>query len=115
MEENKKMRLKEFLIDYLTFDDSNGLGISVLDSEFHDKVGEKFPHLKRKLYIIGCMPVPAVMRCLEKLYKDYRVLRYTVGLPSGNWQPGFPKWVYTYYMHEDCRIERPKDDKKEDI
>lgn len=105
-----KMRLKEFLIDYLTYDDPDGLGISVVDAEFHDKVGEKFPHLKRKCYIIGCIPVPAVMRCLEKLYKEYRVLRFRQGITEG--YSGFPKWVYTYYMHEDCRMKRVKDDKK---
>jgi len=109
----KKLSLKEYLIDYLTYDDPQGLGISVLDTEFHDKVGKEYPHLKRKAYLWGCMPVPAVMRTLERLYKDYRVLRFSQGVTGGNWQPGFPKWVYTYYMQEDCRMERIKEEGKD--
>lgn len=105
--EKKPLSLKQFLINYLTYHEplEPYHKISVLDSEFHDMVGEKYPNLKRKLYMFGCMPIPAVMRCLEKLYKEGRVLRFRSGIPSGNWEPGFPKWVYTYYMQEDCRVK----------
>ena len=95
------MSLKDFSIEYLM--DKSCVGVSVLDSDFHDKVAEKFPKLKRELKMWGCQPVPAAMKALKELYKDYRISRGRIGL-GANWQPGFPKWVYTYSIKKEYRI-----------
>lgn len=91
-----KQSLEEFIIEYLFHSDS---GVSVLDSDFHDKVHEEFPHFKQKIYIFGACPVQAAMRCLQRLYKDHRLERGSVSLGM-NWQPGFPKWVYVYTIYK---------------
>lgn len=36
---------------------------------------------------------------LARLAREKVLKRTPLGLPSGNWQPGFPKWVYSYRVH----------------
>lgn len=87
--------LQQFILDYLNGD--NCVGVSVIDSDFHDAVAAKFPRLKREEKNWGCQPVPAAMTELRKLAKGLYVLRGRVSLGS-NWQPGFPRSVITYYV-----------------
>lgn len=35
---------------------------------------------------------------LRRMYKARLLQRVAVGLSSGAWQPGFPKWVYSYRL-----------------
>lgn len=35
---------------------------------------------------------------LRRMFKGRLLRRRTVGLSSGAWQPGFPKWVYSYSL-----------------
>lgn len=42
---------------------------------------------------------PLLSLDLARLAREKVLSRIPTGLPSGNWQPGFPKWVYSYRVH----------------
>ena len=49
---------------------------------------------------IGADIAPALGKDLAHMYKVGRLARVRVGL-SGNWEPGFPKWVWSYDIREE--------------
>jgi hypothetical protein len=93
--DSPQQTLREFILDYLNQPDC--FGVSAVDTEFHDAIAAKFPHLKRIKRFWGCQEIPAAMRELQKLEKEMYVLRRRVNLGI-NWQPGFPRSVLTYYV-----------------
>lgn len=68
--------------------------VSILDIEFHDKFYEEFGG-RRKFYMWGASPVYRATRTLKTMYDSNILDRGRIGIPT---QPGFPKWVYCYYL-----------------
>lgn len=69
-----------------------------VNAQFHDDYAEKFPMYKRRYTNWGAQPVAQAMRDLRTLAKCGMVDAGRIGLPSGNWEPGFPKWVIGYTL-----------------
>lgn len=46
----------------------------------------------------GADKSPILGRDLAKMAKDKTLERYRCGLSGGIWQPGFPKWVWSYLV-----------------
>jgi hypothetical protein len=45
----------------------------------------------------GADHCPQLGRDLTRLYKARKLTRFRIGLGQ-NWQPGFPKWVWSYQL-----------------
>ena len=67
---------------------------SCVDQLFHEAFLRKFGG-KYKAKNWGAQPAFSAMKVLKEMYKQGLVSRSVVGLGK-NWQPGFPKWVYSY-------------------
>lgn len=89
---NKAVRYK-FIKEYIEANHAT----SVVDQLFHDMYNEEFPEYKRKLNMWGACSVAQAMKDLSLLYNDGTLIRNSVSL-GANWQPGFPKWVYSYRL-----------------
>ncbi len=82
-----------FVLEYIA---SGRYGaVSVLDADFHDAFHERFGGA-RKWKAWGASPVPSAMATLRRLYDRRLLRRARVGLRDGEWQPGFPTWVWEY-------------------
>lgn len=68
---------------------------SSISSEFHDAYAAQFPKYQRKAKLWGAQPVGQAMRDLSSLWKQGKLRRVKISL-GGVWQPGFPKWVWSY-------------------
>jgi len=67
---------------------------SCVDQLFHEAFFKKFGG-KYKSTNWGAQPVATAMCALKEMYKAGLLNRCIAGLGQ-NWQPGFPKWVYSY-------------------
>jgi hypothetical protein len=76
---------------YQTHDAVNVLNSAFVD-EYTEATGAKFEPV-----MWGANKCPQLGRDLKALYDQRLVYRFRVGL-SGNWQPGFPKWVFSYRL-----------------
>ena len=71
--------------------------VSVLDGDFHDAFHARFGGA-RKWKAWGASPVPSAMATLRRLYDRRLLRRARTGLRGGEWQHGFPKWVWEYML-----------------
>lgn len=71
--------------------------VSVLDANFHEDFHARFGGA-RKLKHWGAQPVAAAMTLLRRLFDRRLLRRARVGLRGGEWQPGFPRWVWEYRL-----------------
>jgi hypothetical protein len=78
------------VLDYL---DHNCEACAV-NQDFHEEFHKQFPGFKRKETLWGAQPVARAMAALTKLHMERKISRVRIGLR--NWQPGFPKWVWSY-------------------
>ncbi len=74
-------------------------GVDILNYEFVDDFLTAFPKLKWEAKNWGAHSCPSLGRILKKLYDRNLLKRGTIGLGI-NWQPGFPRWVWTYALTE---------------
>lgn len=66
---------------------------SCVDQLFHEAFLKKFGGTyKPKNW--GAQPVFAAMKALKEMHKQGLLKRNVAGISQ--WQPGFPKWVYSY-------------------
>ena len=83
------MSYSDWILNYIKL---NG-PVDILNSEFV----EKFILENNVDYMptnFGAFKCPTLNKELSKLVKNNQLVRHTVGV--GSWQPGFPKWVYSY-------------------
>lgn len=78
----------------LEFVDKHG-SLDVCNGDFHDAYHARFGG-KRIHYRFGAQPVPEAMARVKALYQRGVLSRAVISL-GYNWQPGFPKWVYSYF------------------
>jgi hypothetical protein len=79
----------EFILDYV----EKNMCADCLDSIFVDAYIKKFNPLHR-ITMFGANKIPELSGILSKMYKSNMLDR--VIIRNGNWQPGFPKWWYSY-------------------
>ncbi len=92
---------EEFVLEYLR--DPKTPWVSVLDSDFHDAFYARFGGARtEKLW--GAQSVAAAMRALSALHTRGYLRRARTGLRGGEWQPGFPKWVWEYAIDDRWRL-----------
>ena len=76
----------------------NAGGVDVLNREFVDAyiedTGTKFRET-----MWGADKCPQLGRDLARMVKQRRLRRWRSGL-QGNWQPGFPTWVWSYELRK---------------
>lgn len=84
----------------------------VLDAEFVEDFAQ-WTGAKITMPVWGAGWCPTLSKDLGKLYRQKYLDRRATGLSSGAWQPGFPKWVYSYrlarlgILHLQHRPRRP--------
>lgn len=66
---------------------------STVNEDFHEEFHKQFPSFARRETFFGSQPVARAMKALSVLYKQKRIVRRKVGI---EYQPGFPKWVWSY-------------------
>jgi len=84
-----------FILDYL----KREISASVVDQPFQDAYHLKFPFYKREFKVWGAMPVKQAQKDLAELERSGILERFRCSL-GANWQPGFPKWVWSYSLAE---------------
>jgi len=92
----KMNRKKQIMIDWILEYLLEYQETSVVDSVFHERFYSMFKG-KRKETNWGCQPVYKAMRLLKEMYDCNLIDRGIIKLDTA-WQPGFPKWVYSYYV-----------------
>lgn len=66
------------------------------NTAFHEAYFQKFGGKRNETYW-GAQMVYEVQRLMAKMAKEGKLLRFPIGLGT-NWQPGFPKWVWGYFL-----------------
>ena len=89
-----RIRKEMFIRDYL----NKNVGVDAVDTEFHEQWFRTFGG-KRKETNWGCQISYDAMRCIKNMYNQGILIRGIITL-GNNWQPGFPKWVYSYSLSE---------------
>lgn len=69
-------------------------GVDVLNRYFVDDYADA-TSAKVEIMMWGANRCPQLGRDLLSMYKVGQLERGRIGL-AGNWQPGFPKWVWSY-------------------
>jgi hypothetical protein len=87
-----------FILYYLE-KHSFGGGVDILDSDFVDAFAIA-TQCKVKATCFGAFKCDYLGRTLSRMYKDKQLKRGRIGLSGGSWYPGFPKWVYVYWLKE---------------
>lgn len=91
MDETMKDRAQDFILQWLS---NNPPAVDVLNADFIDGftsyVGCKF-----KVTNWGANKCEYASKMLTNLYSCGILDRSVINL-GGNWQPGFPRWVYAY-------------------
>lgn len=80
----------QFVIDWL----ERG-PVDILNSEFVDSYIERFKP-RHAIMTFGANRCPELSRLLSSMWTLSIIDRQAVGLSDGSWQPGFPKWVWSY-------------------
>ncbi|CEE63205.1 conserved hypothetical protein [Xanthomonas citri pv. citri] len=71
--------------------------MDVLNADFVERYAEATgARIKRSMWGAGWCSL--LSDELRRMYKARLLQRVAVGLSSGSWQPGFPKWVYSYRL-----------------
>lgn len=68
-----------------------------LNKEFHESYHAKFPEYAQAFKWWGANPVRQAMQDLKEMASDGLLEKFRIGL-GANWQPGFPKSVFTYTL-----------------
>lgn len=69
-----------------------------VDQKFHEAFTAQYGGVvSRKMF--GAQRNHKAMRLVGKMAKDGKLNRFKVSL-GGAWQPGFPKWVWSYELAE---------------
>jgi len=68
-----------------------------MNEHFHQAYHERFPEYARNQVFWGAQRVARAMQDLSEMERDGLLDKFRIGL-AGNWQPGFPKWVWTYHL-----------------
>lgn len=89
----KQSERVEWIIHHLT---RKGFA-DILDAEFVDRYIE-ITNSSFKPVQWGAHKCPQLAKDLRKAYDSGLVERSIMGLSGGAWQPGFPKWVYSYSL-----------------
>lgn len=86
-----KQERQEWIIQYI----KNSNGVDVLNSEFVDAYVE---HTGAAVDVMmwGANRCKMIGRDLSELNNSGKLSRFRIGI--SNWQPGFPKWVYSYSL-----------------
>lgn len=90
MKENKK----QWILGYMSQNKDEPVDIvaesfvNAYIDRFHPRIVEWYPY--------GAPKVPELGRLLAELYKENKVGRYRYNCK--NWQDGYPKWFYVYYL-----------------
>jgi hypothetical protein len=71
--------------------------VDILNSDFVWEYIEKFGFASHAC-TIGAPVCKQLNRDLAKMAKLGYLKRTPTGISDGNWQPGFPKWVYSYQL-----------------
>lgn len=81
--------------------------VDILDSDF---VGSYIDATNAKHFptFWGAYKCPMLGRDLSSLAKCGALKRWRNGLPRGSWQPGFPRWVWTYELGLATNLYLPK-------
>jgi hypothetical protein len=87
-----KEQAEEFILGWLEYNHS----INILDSNFIDTFSD-VTGARIEPILFGPNKCKYASTTLSKMYKEKILTRRVVGLGS-NWQPGFPKWVYSYRL-----------------
>ena len=85
---------RQFVIEYLR----RNFEADACNQEFHDEFHALFGGARHETYW-GAQTVYKAQRLLKAMADDGTLERYPVGL-GGNWQPGFPRWVYGYTLRD---------------
>lgn len=86
----KKILMRAFILNYLT----ENCETNSCDQIFHEQFFKEFGG-SRKETLWGAEPVRKAQKMLKELYDEGTLDRGIITLGQ-NWQPGFPKWVYSY-------------------
>lgn len=84
---------RQFILAYLakhTYTDA-------CDQLFHDEFFLLFGGARHETFW-GAQTVYKAQKLLKKMYDEGTLDRGSIGL-GANWQPGFPRWVYTYAIN----------------
>lgn len=84
-----------FVLEWLK---ANPPCVDCLTSDFHDAFARQFGGMVRNVNW-GAATSMKAMASIKRLYSAGKLWRKRVGLGI-NWQPGFPKSVYSYYLPE---------------
>jgi hypothetical protein len=82
----------QWIIKYI----SENTSADVCNQDFHDRFHVRFGG-KRKFKMWGAMPVLDAQRLLKRMYEMGMLKRCPIGFGT-NWQPGYPRWVYSYCL-----------------
>ncbi len=82
-----------WILDYLR----EHMNADSVNQDFHEKYHVQFPEFKQHETFFGSQPVAQAMRDLRRMADDGLVVVSRIPL-GANWQPGFPKWVYSYSL-----------------
>ena len=77
------------------------VGVDILNADWVDAYIESFnaPH---RICNWGANKCPQLGKLLSQMYKKNILNRGVIALGRA-WQPGFPKWVYTYAVADEYR------------
>lgn len=81
--------IREYLVDHAG-------GVDILNSDFVDTYIAA-TKVRFKPTNWGAFKCPTLSADLLAMYRSGRLKRHRAGL-AGNWQPGFPKWVWSYRL-----------------
>lgn len=88
---------EEWIVGYIN--NLDGIkAVDMLDEDFVDKFIQQF-NAKHQATLIGAYRCNELSRLLGKMYKNGLLVRYPMGLRSGAYQDGFPKWIYCYEVY----------------
>ena len=85
-----------FVIEYLESHHGTDACDAEFHAEFHERFGGKFEHKN-----FGAQPVFKAQRLLARMAKNGILERVIVGMSYAQAEPGFPRWVYVYYLNND--------------
>lgn len=73
-------------------------GVNILDADFVDEYIQN-TNAPYKATMWGANKCPQLSRDLKEMQKQGIFQRRRSGLNNGAWQPGFPKWVWSYFIY----------------
>lgn len=90
MKEDKKQWILGYMLQH------KNEPVDVVSENFVNAYVNKFNPKIVEWYPYGTPKVPVLGKLLAELYKENKVGRYRYNCK--NWQDGYPKWFYIYYL-----------------